>query len=223
VTTIGAMADDLGVLQDRARLGGPFVLVASSIGGLVAEMFARRYPERVAGLVFVDGANSSLSIRRIVERRWTVTALACTAGALSQFGVIRLMDPFGIGSDSEGARRSAAVSYGARPWAATCALARGMSATQREFEQAPPLTPGVPLAVLSASSTRQLLPPFAEYFVDVQKLRAEGVASHREMAERLHGSWKEIPNSTHLIADSQPDAVADAVFDMLDQLRSAQR
>jgi pimeloyl-ACP methyl ester carboxylesterase len=78
----------------------------------------------------------------------------------------------------------------------------------------------MPVTVLSASSTRQLLPTFAEYFVNVQQLRAEGIASHREMAKRLHGSWKEIPNSTHLIADSQPDAVADAVFDLLDQIRT---
>jgi protein-S-isoprenylcysteine O-methyltransferase Ste14/pimeloyl-ACP methyl ester carboxylesterase len=218
VTTIGDMANELGVLQDRATLTGPYVLVASSVGGLVAEMFARRYPERVAAIVFVDAA-TSLRIPRIVDRRWTVTALACTAGALSRFGVIRLMDPFGIGSETEGARRSAAIAYGTRPWTAACALARGMSATEREFEQAPPLSPGMPVTVLSASSTRDLLPSFAEYFVDVQQMRAEGVANHREMARRLHGAWKEIPDSTHLIADSQPDAVADAVFDTLDTIR----
>jgi hypothetical protein len=135
--------------------------------------------------------------------------------------VIRLLDPFGLGSDSEGARRSAAMSNGARPWTATCALARGLSATEREFAQAPPLAPGLAVSVLSASSARQLLPPFAEPFVDVRQLRDEGEASQRELASRTRGTWKQVPNSTHLIAESQPDAVADSVFDVLDQLRAS--
>jgi len=219
VTTIGEVANNLGVLQDRAKLAGPFVLVGSSVGGLVAEMFARTYPERVAGIVFVDAA-TSLGIPRIAARAWTVTALACTAGVFSRFGVIRLFDPFNIGSETEGARRSAAISYGARPWTATCALARGLPETQREFDQAQPLSAGTPVSVLSASNARQLLPPFAERFIDVQQLRAESETIHRELARRLHGSWKKVPNSTHLIADSQPDAVADAVFDLLDRLRA---
>jgi pimeloyl-ACP methyl ester carboxylesterase len=131
------------------------------------------------------------------------------------------MDPFGLGADTEGGRRSAAITYGARPWTATCALARGMSATQRESEHAPPLSTTMPVVVLSASSARQLLPPFAEPFIDVQQLRGDVEASHRELAQRLRGTWKKVPNSTHLIADSQPDAVADSVFDLLDEIRKS--
>jgi hypothetical protein len=156
-----------------------------------------------------------------VERSWTITALACTAGTLSRFGVVRMMNPFGFASDSEGARRSAAVTYGAKPWAATCAMARGLPDTQREFEQAPPLSPGLPVVVVSASSTEQIMPAFAERFIDPNEIKAQSEAAQRELANRTHGTWKNVPNSTHLIADSQPDAVADAVFDLLDQLRKS--
>lgn len=219
-TTIAGTADDLGVLQDRAKLTAPFVLVASSIGGLTAEMFARKYPERVAGLVFVDAANSAF-MPRLVERSWTITALACTVGTLSRFGAVRVTNPFGFASDSEGARRSAAVTYGAKPWTAICAMARGLSATQREFEQAPALPAGMPVVVLTASGAEQLMPPFAERFFDVSQIKAESEAAQRELATRTGGTWKTIPNSTHLIADSQPDAVADAVFDLLDGIRTS--
>jgi protein-S-isoprenylcysteine O-methyltransferase Ste14/pimeloyl-ACP methyl ester carboxylesterase len=218
VTTIASTADDLGVLQDRAKLTAPFVLVASSVGGLTAEMFARKYPERVAGMVFVDAA-TSLFIPRVADRAWSITALACTGGTLSRFGVVRLMNPFGLASDSEGARRSAAVTYGAKPWTAICSMARGLSVSQHEFEQAAPLPPGLPVTALSASSAQQLMPPFVERIFDAERVRDDLVASHRAFAERAHGTWKQIPNSTHLIADSQPDAVADAVFDLLDRLR----
>ena len=54
-----------------------------------------------------------------------------------------------------------------------------------------------------------------------EQIRAELEAAHRDFAERVHGRWKKIPNSTHLIADSQPDAVADVVFDLLDKIRGS--
>jgi protein-S-isoprenylcysteine O-methyltransferase Ste14/pimeloyl-ACP methyl ester carboxylesterase len=220
ITTMGSTASDLGVLQDRAKLTGPFVLVGSSIGGLVAEMFARTYPERVAGIVLVDGANS-LVVPRLAERSWTITAVACTMGTLARFGIVRLLDPFGLGEDSEGARRSAALAYGAKTWTATCSMMRGLSASQRELDQAPHLSADLPVTVLSASSARQLIPPFAERVIDAPQLRDELEASHRAFAERAHGTWKKVPNSTHLIADSQPDAVADSVFDLLDEIRKS--
>jgi len=219
VTTVSALAGDLGVLEDRAKLQWPGVIVAASIGGLTAEMFARAYPERVAGLVFVDAANS-LALPRLGSRSGTITAVACAAGALAQFGVIRLLDPFAIGADSDAARRGAALTYGARLWAETCAMARGLTAIQREFEQAPPLPADIPLIALSASSTKELMPPFAERFIDAGQIRAALEDTHRTLAERSsRGTWKKVPDSTHLIGNSQPDAVADAVFDLLEQLR----
>ena len=84
-----------------------------------------------------------------------------------------------------------------------------------------PLSPGLPVVALSASSSRQIMPPFAERFIDPDAIRAETEEAHRAFAKRPRGSWKKIPDSTHLIADSQPDAVADVVFDMLDQLVDA--
>ena len=49
-TTLTALTDRLGGLLDRHRIATA-TLMANSFGGLVALAFARRHPERVAGLV----------------------------------------------------------------------------------------------------------------------------------------------------------------------------
>jgi pimeloyl-ACP methyl ester carboxylesterase/protein-S-isoprenylcysteine O-methyltransferase Ste14 len=217
-TTAGDLARDLGVLQDRAKLKWPFVLVASSIGGLTAEMFARQYPERVAGLVYVDAANS-LSVPRSASYAGLISVAACGLGALAQVGVIRLLDPFAIGAESDDARRGAAITYSATAWSSMCAMARGLRATKQEFEQVPPLPAHLPLTALSASSAAELAPPAVLRLIDADALMVEKEKAHREIAQRsTRGTWKKVPDSTHLIASSQPEAVVEAVMDVLDQL-----
>jgi len=68
---IDSLADDVEAVT--AALGfGRMVLVAHSLGGRVATVFAGRHPERIAGLVIVDigpevDARGSLRIRQDVE------------------------------------------------------------------------------------------------------------------------------------------------------------
>jgi hypothetical protein len=101
-----------------------------------------------------------------------------------------------------------------------CAMARGFPETARQFEGAPPLRADIPLVVLTASSARETMPPALLRLVDAESIRAELETTHRAFAQRSsRGTWRKVPDSTHLIAGSQPDAVADAVFDILDQLK----
>ena len=186
VTTIGGTASDLGVLQDRAKLSLPVVLVGSSIGGLTAEMFARtlsgtRRRHRLRGCGQQSDRPASWR-----SGPWTITALACTAGTLARFGVIRLLDPvrawqrFGRRATFGGDHlRRAALDRDLRDGA------RPVRDMQREFEQAPPLPPELPVTALSASSARQLMPPFAERFIDASQMRDELEDSHRALAKRV--------------------------------------
>jgi pimeloyl-ACP methyl ester carboxylesterase len=48
--------DELHQLLINAGVQGPYVLVGYSIGGLVARLYAARYPQEIAGAVFVDHA-----------------------------------------------------------------------------------------------------------------------------------------------------------------------
>lgn len=217
--SVGAQARELAVLQDRAGLQAPYLVVASSAGGLTAELFARQFPERVAGLVFLDAANSHLLEQRDRIAGWLRPA-ACGAGVLAHFGVIRLLDPLALRADgSDEARRTAALNYNARRWMQLCSMARGLDDTAGEFASAPPLDSGLPVLVLSASNSDELAPAMVRRVVDVDAFQAAAPAAHKALAGATSkGKWAIVPDSTHLIASSQPDAVADAVLQMIDEL-----
>lgn len=53
-TSVGDLADELLRVLDGAGIEEPIVLVSHSLGGGVAQFYAGRHPNRVAGLVFVD-------------------------------------------------------------------------------------------------------------------------------------------------------------------------
>jgi pimeloyl-ACP methyl ester carboxylesterase/protein-S-isoprenylcysteine O-methyltransferase Ste14 len=215
--TAGGLASDLAVLQDRADLPAPFVIVASSIGGLVAEMFARQYPERVAGLVFLDAATGHIA-REGFARYPAVGPGAAIVSFAAQLGGMRLLDPFDITGDSDEARRSRGFTYGGRAIGAVAAIARGVPDTVREFDAAPPLRADVPLVVLSASDPRAVnLPGLRRLSAERSDLRLE---AHQRLAKQsTRGSWKVVPKSEHLIAFSQPEAVIEVIVAMLDELR----
>ncbi len=218
-STVGALARELAVLQDRAKLGGPSVIVASSIGGLTAELFTRTFPERVVGLVLLDAA-SSLTLPLLVERAGRFETAACAARALARVGLVRLFDPFAIVDGTEGGRRAAGMHYSAASWDQSCAMARGLGASQQEFSAAPPLPADMRLTVLTASTSRELLPPVAQRFVDADEVMTKKLQSHQALAKSsTRGNWRTVEDSTHLIGNSQPDAVVEAVFDMLDDIR----
>jgi pimeloyl-ACP methyl ester carboxylesterase len=53
-------ARDLEVLLARGGVPGPYVLVGASYGGFLVRSFARRRPDKVAGMVLVDAAEEGL-------------------------------------------------------------------------------------------------------------------------------------------------------------------
>ena len=56
--TADAVAASLHALLRKIGLRRPFILVGHSLGGLYMQMFARRYPWEVAGLILIDSASA---------------------------------------------------------------------------------------------------------------------------------------------------------------------
>ena len=58
--TADAVVVELRDLLEAAKLAGPYVLVAHSLGGLFARLYTATYPGEVAGLVLVDAWSETL-------------------------------------------------------------------------------------------------------------------------------------------------------------------
>jgi pimeloyl-ACP methyl ester carboxylesterase len=54
---------DLQVLLEKAHIGGPYILVGHSMGGMLVRIFSHQHPGEVAGIVLVDSAHPDMGSR----------------------------------------------------------------------------------------------------------------------------------------------------------------
>ena len=61
---------ELHTLLEKSNVKPPYILVGHSLGGIIARMFEKKYPEEVKGLVLVDGTseNATLFINNKIQR-----------------------------------------------------------------------------------------------------------------------------------------------------------
>lgn len=127
-------ARDLRDLLVAAGEPGPFIIVAESFGGLVARMFARAFPEAVAGLVLVDSAEEGHVFSRLD---------LLLASGRQQLAVVRLLRPIGLlgplmsrslppSFDSEQRRHIARIVKRREHWTAAMQEAHAYSTTPEE-------------------------------------------------------------------------------------------
>ena len=219
VITAGLLADDLERLTTEAELRPPFILVAASIGGLTAELFARRHPDRVAALVFVDAGNSVIHARFAPQITRLHVESACLGKTAARLGVLRLLDPFGLRKEpSDAAAQAISRLYRVEPMSTFCAVARGFRTTTQELATAPPLAPDIPLVVLVHEKPDGLFPPGMAS--QARMVEREWLGLQQRFAQRSRrGTWRIVPRSDHLIGNSQPHAVASAVLEVLAAVR----
>jgi len=175
------MVSELHTLVHASCMAPPYVLVGHSLGSFNIRMYADRYPDDVAGLVSVDGAQENL-LPAVCEISEPVTEAYCgTVPDIFPEGVRREADALGL--DREQVR-----AIGPLPSVPFIVLARGA------FELVPGLT--------------------------VEEMQAVQDLWHRLQralaASTWTGEYLEVPQAGHYIQIDRPDAVIDAIHQVVD-------
>jgi pimeloyl-ACP methyl ester carboxylesterase len=153
------IAGELAALLDAAPLlkGKPnsYVLAGFSLGGGFAQVFAHRYPEKVAGLVLIDSVHPQQYERlgpKAQETQAQLEGLFRIGAPLATFGVMRLLDPYrAVASLLPEPQATQFVAMSQRPsyWAETYAEARDWQQTMAQLREAK-WPPAVPAATITA-------------------------------------------------------------------------
>jgi pimeloyl-ACP methyl ester carboxylesterase len=217
----GDFADDLLRLLERGSIRPPYLLVPASVGGLTAEMFARRNPDRIAGMVWLDAADSGVLERVTARLRSTVISIetpVCLARVGANLGLLLILNPLDLDGGTDDCARTVALTYRAEPMATLCAQARGLPRSAREFAAAPPLRSDLPMTVLTASSLRGMLPP--AFQSRIEGLAPQWRAAQEALSQRSSlATWRVVEGGDHLLASSKPDAVTAAILELLAVVR----
>jgi pimeloyl-ACP methyl ester carboxylesterase len=198
----------------NAKIPGPYVLVAHSLAGKSAQLFARHRMDEMAGVVlvdarseYVDGRTSSHEQRAFIE---TVENQGRLYAIARCFGIVRVFgaDLAGTAAMSRDARTlMALVSTEESAIAATTAEARFRTANDAELRAAPTLG-ALPLVVLASDQSIALIPHWAE-----AQRRLAGLSSDGRLIVAR--------GSSHAIAWDRPRLVIDEIYKVIVQVRSA--
>lgn len=214
--------EELRTLLERAGIPGPYLLVGHSLGGILARLYAIRYPDEVAGMVFVDSTHEFLL--EDAKFRQTFAAfgtLAKISRSISRFGILRFLgDVLGVIPMYPERRYYQEVlsqdEY--RQWvtnvygnlAGTGGIAEAMAVFPMLEEAKRQMQAGIdgpqfgnrPMAVLTN-------PGFGEGWVEM----------HRELAARSTNSVHHVSDRKgHNMQMARPELVVDAIRHVLQQL-----
>jgi pimeloyl-ACP methyl ester carboxylesterase len=226
-----AVARDLDAALRAAKIDGPFVMVGHSAGGLYVRLFSDLRPHDVVGMVLVDpsvehqdqrfaavfgpGQGGIGPLRTLAERCYEAARsgllpskspqlVACTPKSRQQRTDRTWKEA--VAQDSQPSLWLSAISELDSLW----------TTTSDELDRGRAGYGDMPLIVLSADGTYAGDPPAVRDAADALWRRL-----HRDLAARSsRGQERLVANSSHAIMLDRPDAVIDAVREVVEAARA---
>ncbi len=204
----GQIANELRTLLSSAGVPGPYVLVAHSLSGKSARLFADAHPEDVAAMVLVDTRSEQMDAKTPpAEFGAFRTALARQATLLSlarRLGLVRLIGPSladqptlppGVGFEM--------LLLQTQPKSLDATMQEGLARSENDAALSGASLGAIPLVVIAAGDSMTGIPGWAEAQAGLSALSTNG---RMVVAE----------GSSHSVHTDQPEVVIDAVLSVLD-------
>jgi pimeloyl-ACP methyl ester carboxylesterase len=188
-----SITTDLQRLLEAAGEPGPFILTGHSMAGLYAPLFARRFPDRVAGLVLADPSVPDFEPDGLIDRLTEDSLWAAIGGSVGVFKLLPagLADQIGLPPVAH-AEKGRAFQTGRHNRTAH-AEERAENLSTRQLLDAGPLDPSVPVAVVTAGPERPDRPGRKERQAAAARASAHGyylnveAAAHDTLLGPVHG------------------------------------
>lgn len=234
--TAQRIVDEIHAVLEAAAIPKPYLLVGHSFGGMTCRLFSAQYPEEVVGMVLLDPADPntwSAPSREQLQKIWAGALLARQGALVARLGIARATaDLARLGARRMARAMAVAMSGGLlaghtgrliapidrvpaelRPMAAGFWIQpRFYQSLASQIQHMPesaaqvvgtPMKTDMPLTVLSASS----LPVYEKNQNEVLATRS------------ARGRHIVVANSGHWIQLDQPEAVIEAIREMLPESR----
>lgn len=205
------MIEELGKLLDAAEIRPPYVMVGHSLGGGLIRMFDARFPGTAAGFVFVDSGHEDQLTRMPQDPNRTMPPPDWMLTAFSVTGLIRLMS---AGTVDDLPMPAAKAVEALSPYSVH-GLYGEMASIDDTTRQLKDATSGArgslgsrPVVVLTRTKYDS-----NESRVPWMEMQAELAALSTNADQRL------IPETTHFIHLEDPEAVVQAILDVVRSAR----
>ncbi len=214
------IAEDLYLLLEKANAPKPYILVGHSFGGTLTRFFINKYPNDVAGVIFVDSQCPD-DKKYLSPELFKMTNQGLPSSLLrfaNTFGIARLMFKNMFPNNKQNEYQNSIM---------PALLYKSADAVLEEQDQMSSIKKqaskiksfgSIPLYILTAADEKRY-----DSFIKDEKLKKEMITAWNKMQNDFlllstNSRQTFVPNSGHYINQEQPKFIENAINEMLDNI-----